>query len=335
MAGDPKSFDEIMNAALAGARADAKRLTRRPVIKESEGMDEETLDLKVIKDGTEGVKGWAGSDGNYWAARYCDELPPGLYYPDSNNGTPYFRRTAVEADTILTLPDTAAPELLAEFREFWQLKPEFEERGFIHKRGFLLHGPPGSGKTALLRMMSKILIEEYNGIVLFIQGPAVAVAALRTMRATETERPIVALLEDFDALVARWDEAAYLALLDGEMQVGNIIFVATTNYPERLDRRFTARPGRFDTVREIGFPTIYARRAYFSIKEPELQGAELEHWLKLSDGFSIAHLREMILACRCLRRPIEEVCAHLRRGLERPPVSKDFDKKEVGFGSKR
>ena len=49
-------------------------------------------------------------------------------------------------------------------------------------------------------------------------------------------------------------ESEYLSLLDGENQIGNVVYVATTNYPEKLDKRFTDRPSRFDVVQKISMP---------------------------------------------------------------------------------
>lgn len=285
---------------------------------------------KII--GTEGTAGWAASEGNYGPARYHAKLPAGIYYPKASETGVFFSRHEVQVDTLLEMPDTVIPVILAEFERFWSLEPEFEKRGFVHKRGFLLHGPPGSGKTSLIQMMIKKIVEGYDGIVLFVGHPELAIAALQMLRKTEPNRPVVCLMEDLDALLVRFSESHYLSLLDGESQIGNVIFVATTNYPEKLDQRFTARPGRFDTVQFIGMPSRAARKHYLVTKEPSLIGDELERWLDLSNEFSVAHLREMILANRCLTQPIEEVCDRLRNGMKKPPKSKAMaEDNKVGF----
>jgi hypothetical protein len=83
---------------------------------------------------------------------------------------------------------------------------------------------------------------------------------LQMLRAVEPERQVVGILEDVDALIERYGESEYLSLLDGEAQVDNVVYVATTNYPERLDARIVDRPSRFDTIRYIGMPSAGARR---------------------------------------------------------------------------
>jgi SpoVK/Ycf46/Vps4 family AAA+-type ATPase len=86
----------------------------------------------------------------------------------------------------------------------------------------------------------------------------------------EKHRPIVVMIEDIDAIVDKKGESAMLALLDGELQIDNVVFVATTNYPERLDKRLVNRPSRFDEIIKIGMPSAAARAQYIINKVPRL-----------------------------------------------------------------
>jgi len=110
--------------------------------------------------------------------------------------------------------------------------------------------------------------------------------------------------------------------------------VATTNYPERLDQRFVDRPSRFDTIREIGMPTAMARQVYLQTKEPSLGAFELAEWVEQSEGFSIAHLRELIILCRCYHKPLAEAIERLSLMRSESPSSSranDGRKNVVGF----
>ncbi len=282
---------------------------------------------------TTGAKRWAANHDTFWGATQTyDALPAGLYRcAISHQVGPVLNRVNIETDNLLMLPDDASASIIREFEQFWTLESEFRQRGFLMKRGFLLWGPPGSGKTSALALMVKRLISN-DGIVLFIEEPSAAAQCLQMARQIEPKRPMIAIMEDMDSLVERFGESQYLALLDGEAQVDNIVFVASTNYPERLDRRFVDRPSRFDTVRYIGMPSAAARKVYLETKEPSLEGEELAAWVRSSDGFSIAHLKEMIIAARCFGQPIEEVTARLEAMHSRQPTSEDSpDKKRAGF----
>lgn len=281
-----------------------------------------------------GARRWAANRDVFWgASETYDALPAGLYRCQITEHTgPVLIKQNVETDHLLELPDDASASIVAEFGKFWELGAEFRARGFLHKRGFLLWGPPGSGKTSCVHILIKRLIKEHDGIVLFLDRPEVAAMCLRMVRLIEPKRPIVAIMEDIDALVSNYGEHEYLALLDGEAQVDNIVFLASTNYPERLDRRFVDRPSRFDTIRYIGMPSAAARRVYLATKEPSLAGAELEEWVRRSEGFSVAHLKEMIIAVRCFVQPLEDVVGRLELMHDRKPTSEDTpERKQAGF----
>jgi len=277
---------------------------------------------------------WAANDQNFWAcsATY-DNIPAGLYKPKhSNNIGHYLEKQIVDTDELLYLPDTASESVIEEIEKFWTLKDQFNERGFIHKRGILMWGDPGSGKTATIQLMIKSIIES-GGLAIFAQHPDITTACLQMIRRIEPDRKIIVVLEDFESMVREFGDSEFLAMLDGESQVGDVVFVATTNYPEKLDKRFIDRPSRFDTIKKIGMPTAAAREFYLSHKESTLVGEELAHWVKSSKGMSIAHLKEMIISNRCYGIPIEKVIKRLDFMKKRDISSDDaIDKNGDKFG---
>jgi SpoVK/Ycf46/Vps4 family AAA+-type ATPase len=275
---------------------------------------------------------WAANDKTFWGVSSTfDELPAGVYRCDMTNNGPILVKQRVETDSLLELPDDSSAGIIQEFRDFWKLSPEFRKRGFLCKRGFLLYGPPGSGKTSCLQILVKRIAEELDGIAMVLDHPQTAAAGLQMLRHIEPKRPLIAIMEDLDALIEKFGENEYLALLDGEAQVDNVVFVATTNYPERLDPRFTDRPSRFDTIRLIGMPSAAARRRYLEVKEPDLSPDELSDWVRRSDGFSIAHLKELIIAVRCFGQSLPDVVERLEEMHERPPRSTDHHTGNFGF----
>lgn len=278
-------------------------------------------------------KRWgANGDLFFGMAETYDALPKGLYRCLLTPVGPALVKQRVETDNLVELPDTAASDIIAEFCSFWQLGEKFRARGYLLKRGYLLWGPPGSGKTSTIHILVKRLLDEHDGVVLIIDDPGTAAQCLQMLRKIEPHRPLIAIMEDIDALVAKWGENEFLALLDGEAQVDNLCFLATTNYPENLDRRFVDRPSRFDTIELIGMPSAEARRMYLSTKEPSLRGDELDQWVALSEGFSVAHLKEMIIAVRCFEQPLADVVERLERMRARRPTSEDDpDRTGAGF----
>lgn len=280
------------------------------------------------------AKCWAQSGNAYFPVNeVVSSIPPGAYRCRASNSGPFLEKMPVEIDDLLHLPDAASEKLLEEFKKFWTLKDNFVKRGFTYKRGFLLHGPPGGGKTSTIWQMTQEVVEKQDGIVIFVEDASLATTCISMTRRIEPNRPIIGVIEDIDALLSRHGDHGYLALLDGENQISNIVFVATTNYPEDLDERIRNRPSRFDTVMHIGMPSPAARRMYFKTKEPALGDDELERWVDKTDGFSIAHLREVIVAIKCFEQTEDELFTRLddMRFVPQSSNGKGGTRTKVGF----
>lgn len=282
-------------------------------------------------------KMWSVSGDSYFPCEKTNEkLPPGQYLPmfNENRGV-YFVKKAVNLDELLILPDSMTTKVLDSISFFWTREEYFRKHGFLWKRGMMLYGPPGSGKTSTLQQMATRIID-IGGIAVYCNAPAVTAEALRLLRRIEPKRPVVVMIEDIDAIIARFGEPDLLALLDGELQIDNVVYVATTNYPEQLDPRFIQRPSRFDEVLLIDMPSAEAREMYLVTKNPRLVDLpeELNKWVRLTEGFSVAALKEVVVAVECLARPIEETVERINAIMKRKPSSEDAENKlknKVGF----
>ena len=249
---------------------------------------------------TDGIKAkkYSTDNGVYWGSPdTVSTLPPGFYKLDHCHPHGYvFINVRTKTDKLLALPDPTCEILLREFVKFWEMAPGLLDRGLMTKRGILLWGPPGSGKTSAVNLMAAHMIKEMNGVVFLVEDPNDASAGLQLFRKLEPRRPAILIYEDLDSLIERYNEPGYLSLLDGESQVDGVVSVATTNYPEKLDKRITARPGRFDRITRCPMPNSEMRREYIRCKAPEISESTQAHWVSVSDGWSLGHIRELIIA---------------------------------------
>jgi hypothetical protein len=267
------------------------------------------------------------------APRTTHRLPPGIYKPEwDGNGSLFFDAQSLALDNLVQLPDSKSDEVIKEISRFWTLKDKFKQYGFIHKRGVLLWGPAGSGKSSTVMFVTKELVNS-GGIVIIANEtrPAALSSALATLRIIEPHTQMMVVLEDIDALIQRFGESEILSLLDGEASVDNVIFMATTNYPENLDGRVVNRPSRFDRVVKIGMPSSEARRAYLVSRKLELTDDEMDYWVEETADFSIAHLKEVIVGVKCFGGDFDTEMKRLR-SMAKTPKSDD-PKGKVGFGS--
>lgn len=260
------------------------------------------------------------------------ELPPGHYsIRVSNERGIFFAKKDIASDELMILPDTASDDVISSIESFWTKKERYKAFKFLWKRGILLYGPPGSGKTCTVQIVANKIVEQ-NGLAIYVSNPQLTIQGLDLLRYIEPDRPVVVVLEDIDAIIEKWGEAELLSLLDGEFQVDNAVFLATTNYPEQLDDRIKNRPSRFDIVRKIDMPSDEARKVYLSIKNPRLKDnlEDLDKWVRDTKDFSIAHMKELIISIECLELPYEECVERLRK-MRNSSISSRDDKGSIRF----
>lgn len=136
------------------------------------------------------------------------------------------------------------------FRE--GIKDSVEKLGFIHKLGVLLYGKQGTGKTAIMNSTSKKMIDSKNAIVIFcnqyhtLEG---GIALSKQIRLVQ-DNPILFIADEFDIYV-RDSESNLKNLLDGKDSVSNSLFLASTNYIDRIPNSLKDRPSRFKLTLEI------------------------------------------------------------------------------------
>lgn len=258
---------------------------------------------------------WAVLPNNTFTAvgRTAPALPIGVFGIEvhPNSGQLLFVTRKIITDELIVLPDTASARVLAAVAQFWKAREKFAQYKQLYKRGIMMWGPPGGGKTATLMLLFRDLIEQ-DGIVILANNPIRTARGLEILRRIEPVRPIICVLEDVDETIQEHGEHELLALLDGESQIDNVVFIATTNYPERLDKRLINRPSRFDEIIKVGMPTPEARRVYLAHRLGT-DFRDMDEWVDNSDGFSVAHLRELVVAVFCLDRDYKDTVDRLRR----------------------
>ncbi|KAJ2455465.1 Complex III assembly protein translocase and chaperone [Coemansia sp. RSA 2336] len=150
----------------------------------------------------------------------------------------------------------------------------YDDRGIPYRRGYLLYGPPGSGKTSFIQALAGSL--GYNICILNLSERGLTDDRLNHLLTVAPERSLL-LLEDVDAAFTRErqqsEHAAYqqsmvtfsglLNALDGVASSDERIIFMTTNHIERLDPALI-RPGRVDVKVHLGNATPYQIRRMFT-----------------------------------------------------------------------
>ncbi|KAM3162113.1 putative Mitochondrial chaperone BCS1 [Lachancea thermotolerans] len=155
--------------------------------------------------------------------------------------------------------------ILKDVKEFLNNGKWYFERGIPYRRGYLLYGPPGSGKTSFIQALAGEL--DYNICIMNLSEANLTDDRLNHLMNNIPERSIL-LLEDIDAAFnkrAQSSEKGFqsgvtfsglLNALDGVASSEETITFMTTNHPEVLDPAIM-RPGRIDYKVFIGNATPY------------------------------------------------------------------------------
>jgi SpoVK/Ycf46/Vps4 family AAA+-type ATPase len=237
-----------------------------------------------------------------------DVLPAGFYYPyfDSYHNKAYFTQKELVMPKLYVLPNEIQTEILDDIKKFWESEARYKQFGNVYKRNILLYSLPGNGKTSLINILCHKLIDEYDGVVIFIDNPSALSAyhvCMERFRDIEPNRKVITIIEDFERL-AKDDHytAMLLQLLDGNTQFDNVVTIATTNYPQILEKRFTCRPSRFNLVIEYKKPNDEVRRAYMTMKlkdagidvESTKVKNDIERLVGKTEGYTFDFVKEVI-----------------------------------------
>lgn len=167
----------------------------------------------------------------------------------------------------VVLDEGISERIRKDVQDFMNNPEWYSNRGIPYRRGYLLHGPPGCGKSSLITALAGDL--QLGICVLNLSERGLTDDRLNHLMALAPENTII-LLEDIDSAFANREEtsevkAAYAGLnrltfsgllncLDGVASSEARMVFMTTNYPERLDPALI-RPGRVDLKEYIGYCT--------------------------------------------------------------------------------
>lgn len=171
--------------------------------------------------------------------------------------------------------------------------------GLGTSRGLLVAGPPGVGKTHLVRVIAAELAGRFTTILADANSMRHAIAELYAE--TESFGPTVVVLDDIDLVLAHRDGsgnngtlADFLAALDGVHQREDILTIGTTNDPKSLDPA-AQRASRFDVVVTLPPPDAALRARLLGRYLGALgHGIDLAHVAEALDGATGADIKEVV-----------------------------------------
>ncbi|KAI0314801.1 P-loop containing nucleoside triphosphate hydrolase protein [Amylostereum chailletii] len=281
-------------------------------------------------------------------------LAAGLYYDQLNSEIWVFNQGFWSKDAALwqeiqkaswddvILEEDFKKTLKKDVYGFFSAKDTYKKLSLPWKRGLILYGPPGNGKTISIKTIMKecdakgyspMYVKSFKSYM----GEEGAMAAVFSK--ARQNSPCVVILEDLDSLINDSNRSFFLNELDGLSGNDGLLVIGTTNHFDRLDPGLSTRPSRlFDD------PNRSARLLYVQYWQGKLENNEdvdfpdtlAEELADLTDRFSFAYLKEAFVSSlvtlltekedgnvhtfeSCIKAQIETLRKQLDKGaIERP-----------------
>ncbi|EGN99556.1 hypothetical protein SERLA73DRAFT_52154 [Serpula lacrymans var. lacrymans S7.3] len=197
-----------------------------------------------------------------WAGSLKDEI-----WVFQNGGweknAPLYQSIQLSNWENIVLENSFREGLRRDTKTFFANKEIYDSLDIAWKRGILLLGPPGNGKTETI----KALLSESQQTTLYVKSfTAGFVRPENSIRAifghARRHSPCILVLEDLDTMITPQVRSYFLNEMDGLALNNGILTIATTNHPEDIDDAIINRPSRFDVKYTFDLPNATLRRDF-------------------------------------------------------------------------
>ncbi len=233
-------------------------------------------------------------------------------------------REKLRWDDII-LPGGTVGEIRADIESFFANSGLYKKMRLPYKRGIILTGSPGNGKTLLCR----VIASNFRDI------PFAVVQADKNMDNGELDflyscfsnrEGAIICIEDLDTIFekGRITLSAFLNILDGIKPGYGILTIATTNNPGRIDPALTRRPSRFDRKWVIREPDEEGRRRLLRLYfRDDVSDVMVQEIAAKTDGWSAAYLKELFITAGFIS--VRHLSAAKKAGLSAKAKAKTSD----------
>jgi len=190
---------------------------------------------------------------------------------------------------------------------FFSSKDTYKSLSLPWKRGLILYGPPGNGKTISIKVIMKECLERghypmYVKSLKHFFGDEYAISEV--FQKARQNSPCVVILEDLDSQINDQNRSFFLNELDGLQSNDGLLLIGSTNHLDRLDPGLSTRPSRFDRKYLFDDPNKAARILYAQYWQRKLKDNKdvsfpdslVTEIADETERFSFAYLKEAFVS---------------------------------------
>ncbi len=219
----------------------------------------------------------------------------------SSHEVRFHRLPEVSREQII-LPDEVLSVLERNTVGFFQNAQRLIDSGRSAKRGLLLFGKPGTGKTFTARWLAQAT----PGLTVLLMSGEQLWLIRECCQIARMLAPSLVIMEDVDLIASARDESRHplyqvtlhqlLNEMDGIDAPAPILFLLTTNRPDAIEPAIASRPGRIDQAIEYPLPNADCRRQLIELygRGLDLNLEDMDSIVKRTEGASPAFIQEML-----------------------------------------
>lgn len=215
-----------------------------------------------------------------------------MIYVADGDPIPYDRNQRWED---LFLPEELKRNLRQSVEGFLNSRHVYRERDIPWKRGIIMYGSPGCGKTSAIRTI--ISCYDFKPVTVAPGGGDDALA--EAFAYAESQSPSLIYFEDLDSMLEEVSIAHFLQLMDGIQSKNGTLVIATANNLSALKANVKDRPSRFDRKFEIPLPNAEMSARYLTKwfgRTITDKKTKLLADCAVRYGFSYAYLKELYIS---------------------------------------
>lgn len=198
--------------------------------------------------------------------------------------------------------------IINDVESFFGSRETYLQYNIPWKRGVILHGPPGCGKTISIKaLMNTVRQKDVSNLYVKsfkASGCQSDQASIRQIFVkARAVAPALLIFEDLDSLVTEELRSFFLNEVDGVEENNGLLIIGSTNHIDRLDTSITKRPSRFDRKFHFKAPSEQERRLYCQYWQSKLQpNPDIDFTYEVcqavaaaTEGFTFAYLKELFV----------------------------------------